>query len=96
MERIGIAASKIAKGNLLLYNFFVVVITILFSFLIFIISGCLIVTILILVACISSPGKFPDLEQGWMPTMVVALMCLAIIVGIFVLAAFTKNIKFKK
>lgn len=38
MERIGIAASKIAKGNLLLYNSYVVLIAFLLSVLLFLIS----------------------------------------------------------
>ena len=38
MERIGIAASKIAQGNLFLYNICVIVISFLFSLFIFFIS----------------------------------------------------------
>ena len=66
MERIGIAASKIAQGNLFLYNFFVVAIASLFSLLVFFVSGCAIVLMLVIVAYVSSPGGFPDLQKGWM------------------------------
>jgi len=39
MKRIGIAASKISKGNLALYNFCVVLISVLFSLSIFVVAG---------------------------------------------------------
>ena len=96
MERIGIAASKIAQGNLFLYNFFVVAIASLFSLLVFFVSGCAIVLMLVIVAYVSSPGGFPDLQKGWMPAMVVCMVCLAIVVAVFNLCAVFKNIKLKK
>jgi hypothetical protein len=39
MDRIGIAASKIAKGNIVLYNACVFFLIFLFAFFIFIVSG---------------------------------------------------------
>ena len=43
MKRIGIAASTISKGNLFLYNFYVVLIAMLFSLFIFIIAGSIVI-----------------------------------------------------
>ena len=58
MERIGIAASKIAKGNLHLYNFYVVLLTLLFSFLVYFLTGSAIVFALVLIALESSQRHF--------------------------------------
>lgn len=95
MERIGIAASKIAKGNLLLYNFFVFLLTILFSFLVYFLAGSTIVIFLIFIAYVTNVGSSFDLDQ-WMPVMLVSLICLAGVVGFFALYAIAKNIKFIK
>jgi len=96
MERIGIASSKIAKGNLVIYNLFVVLLSTLFSILVFFISGCFIVVTLILVAYLSNKGMTPDLEEGWIPMMVICMICLAVVTMIFNLCAILKNIKLKK
>ena len=96
MERIGIAASKIAKGNLLLYNFFVVLLSLLFSLLVFFIAGSSIVIVLIAAAYFNSSGSFPDLEKGWMSIMIAVLVCLFVVVNIFSLIAIAKNLKLKK
>ena len=58
MKRIGIAASKIAQGNLLLYNACVILISFLFALLIFFIGASALVVALILIAY---------LTQGMMP-----------------------------
>jgi len=96
MERIGIAASKIAKGNLLLYNFFVVLLILLISLPIFLVAGSSIVIALIVIAYVTSHGVPPDLQQGWIPMMVACLKVLAIIVGILVICALGINIRFRK
>ena len=96
MERIGIAASKIAKGNFFLYNLFVILISALFSLLVFLISGSAIVVALIIVAYVSSGNTFPDLEKRWMSVMTFCMACLAVVIRFFALCAIIKNIKFKK
>lgn len=96
MERIGIAASKIAKGSLFLYNFFVVLITFLFALLIFFVSGSSIVIVLVGIAYATSVGFLPDLQRGWIPFMVVCLQCLATVIGILAFWVITRNIKFHK
>ncbi len=40
MERVGIIASKIAQGNLVLYNCYVLLIAFFLSFLLFLLAGC--------------------------------------------------------
>ena len=98
MERIGIAASKIAKGNLLLYNFFVILLIFLISLLIFLVAGSFIVIILIVIAYAISAGSgtLPDLQQGWIPIMIVCLKVLAVITGLLALCALGINIRFRK
>ncbi|MFH1359664.1 MAG: hypothetical protein ABIJ41_01335 [Candidatus Omnitrophota bacterium] len=96
MERIGIAASKIAKGNLFLYNLFVILISFLFAILIYFLSGTSIVLVLVLVAILTHGGQVPDFYQIWMPFMLAILLCLAAIIGLFTLVAILKNIKFRR
>src|SRR3989338_9197027 len=96
IERIGIAASKIAKGNLLLYNFFVALITFLFSMLVFLVAGSTIVTVLIFIAYFSNRGAYPDLEKGWMPLMIICLECLAMVIGLVALYGVGINIRLRK
>ncbi len=96
MERIGIAASKIAKGNLLLYNFFVIVLSFLFSLLIFILAGTSILIALVLIKVISLGYAPQNLGQEWTSVMLVCMISLTNIVSIFNLCAIMKNIKFSK
>ena len=96
MERIGIAASKIAKGNFFLYNFFVFLISFLFGFLVFFISGSSIIVVLVLIAYFTSPSHVPDLQKGWVAVMTACMICLAVVVMFFTLCAVFKNIKFHK
>ena len=96
MERIGIVASKIAKGNLFLYNFFVLLLVALFSLMVFFITGSAIVVILLIAAYFTNAASFPDLESSWMAIMIVALSCLFFIVSCFSFFAIIKNLKFRK
>lgn len=96
MERIGIAASKIAKGNLFLYNFFVLLVTFLFSLLVFLVAGSVIVIVLIFIAYVNNHGAYPDLEQGWIPLMVISLQCLAVVISLISLYAIGINVRLKK
>ena len=95
MERIGIAASKIAQGNLWLYNLSVVLIAFLFSIFIFFIAGSSIVLALIIIGHVVN-GILPnDLWADWRGIIRVCMISLTIIVSIFTLFAVLKNINFK-
>lgn len=96
MERIGIAASKVAKGNFFIYNLFVILLSSLLSLLIFFIAGCAIVITLVLLAYLNSGGRPLDLEDGWMSIMLVCMICLAVIIFLLDLCAIFKNIKLKR
>ena len=96
MERIGIAASKIAQGNLLLYNLLVIFISFLFSLLIFLLAGSSIFISLLVINYINE-GHIPqNFEKEWTSVMLVCMISLTIVVSIFNLFAILKNIKFTK
>lgn len=100
MERIGIAASKIAKGNLVLYNLFVVLISLLFSLLTFLLAGTSIYITLLLIGYVNSMiyggGAPQNFEKEWTSVMLVCMIFLTIVVSLFNLLAILKNIKITK
>ena len=96
MERIGIAASKIAKGNLVLYNLSVIIIAFSFSLFLFFIAGCPIVLALIIIGYVAD-GVLPmDLSEGWMDVIRICMAVLTVVVAIFNLFAILRNIKITK
>ncbi len=96
MERIGIAASKMAKGNLLFYNGWVILISFLFSFFIFFIGGSAIAIALILMTY-GARGVMPvNFEKEWISIGLVCMISLAAVVGLFCLIAISRNIKFHR
>lgn len=96
MQRIGIAASHIAKGSLFSYNFFVVLISFLFSLLILIVSGSVITLGLIAIAYLTQIRSIMDLSQGALSPIPVCLMFLSMITGVFCFYAIAVNIKIKR
>ena len=96
MERIGIAASKMAQGNLLLYNACVILISFLFSLLIFFIGGSAVVVALILIAYLTKGMMPSNLGKEWISIGLVCMISLSIFVGLFSLIAILRNIKFHK
>ncbi len=95
MKRIGIAASKISEGNILLYNLFVLVLSTLFSLLIFFLSGFAIFLAIYLIHTLSK-GLVPvDFQSSWGEIIKSCMVALAVIVGIFNLCAIGVNIKIK-
>ena len=96
MLRIGVAASKMSKGSLLRYNLYVVLISCLFSFFIFLICGFSILLILFLVSLILHALKPADFHSIWVHMFKICLVILALVVGVFNMAAVLKNIQFTK
>lgn len=94
MERIGIAASKIAKGNILLYNFYVVLISFLFSLFIFTLAGMTVFFALIVISYISL--EVAQLDIHGRNILKLCLISLTVVVAIFNIFAISKNIKFTK
>ena len=93
MQRIGIAASKIAQGNLFKYNISVIFIAFLCALLLFFVCGSSIVAALFLVSLIFRHFLPSEFHSAWPAVVRVCLAALGIVIGaLYVLAVF-KNIK---
>jgi len=96
MLRIGIAASKMSKGSLLTYNLFVVLISCLFSLIIFLVCGFSILVIVFLTSLVLHAVKPADFHAGWVHMFKICLAVLAVVVGVLNVVAISKNIQFTK
>lgn len=96
MERIGLAASKMAQGNFLLYNLFVILISILFSLFLFVIAGSSIVLALLILAYVVNGVMPTEFEKNWSGVFRLCMVTLTIVVSLFNLAAILKNLRLKK
>ena len=96
MERIGIAASKMAKGNLFLYNLFVILIAFLCSLFLFLMAGATIIFALVILAYVGDEIIPFQFEKNWIYILSVCMVSLTVIMAIFWLFALAKNLKFNK
>lgn len=96
MKRIGVAASKMAKGNLALYNFYVVLIAFLFSLFILIVAGSSVVLAIVILAYVANEVMGIELERSWASILSVCMVSLTVIIAVFNLFAISQNIKFPK
>ncbi len=95
MNRIGIAASKIAKGDIVLYNAYVLLLVFLFALFIFVIAGAAIMLALMVVGFLVK-GLLPqDLFGAWRQIITVCMATLTGVVGFFAVVAIVRNVKFK-
>ena len=95
MKRIGRAASHMAKGNLVLYNFYVVLIASLFSLFMFLVAGS---TVLFAVFIIAYVGReiMGSQKDYWSTTIMICMVTLTVGIVFFNLLAIAKNVKFRK
>jgi hypothetical protein len=94
MKRIGIAASKIAKGSIVLYNSYVVLISIFFSVFIFVIAGA---TVVFSIGIISYVAKeILPFERNWESILRICMISLTVIIVLFNIMAISMNLKFLK
>src|SRR3989344_93410 len=96
MERIGLAASKMAKGNFALYNFWVVVISSTVSMFLFLVAGISIFLALVILAAVVKGIMPTEFEKSWQSMLRLCILALTIVVSLFNLFAIFKNIRFKK
>jgi hypothetical protein len=94
MKRVGVAASKIAKGNLVLYNFYVVLISSLFSLFIFIVAGSTVIFALLIIYFICNEIIPVDFSKNWTVIIIICMATLTIVTAGFNLFIISKNIKF--
>ena len=96
MERIGLAASKVAKGNLFLYNLTVILLSFLCCFMMFVIAGTTILLSLIVLGYIMN-GLLPqDYSQDWLAVIRLCMLSLTVVMSIVNMFAISRNIKFKR
>lgn len=96
MKRIGIAASRIAKDNLLLYNLCVVIISFLLSLLIFFISSFTLIVGIAIVSYIARGFMAVDPGTSVYSVLLTSMSVLGAVVGIINLVAILVNIKIRK
>ena len=96
MRRIGIAASKMAKDNLLTYNLFVILISFLFSVIVFFICAVAILLVVLLTSVILHAVRPVDFHSGWVHMFKICLIILTFVIGVFTLTAIFKNVQFSK
>jgi|CXWL01.1.fsa_nt_gi hypothetical protein len=95
MKRIGIAASKISEGNILLYNIFVLVLSTLFSLLVFFLSGFSIFLAIYLIHALLTGFTTFDFYSNWGDILKSCMIALAVMMGLFNICAISVNLKFK-
>jgi len=96
MQRIGIAASKMARNSLLTYNLFVILISSLFAIIVFLICGLSILLVVLLSSVLLHAFRPSEVHSGWVHMFKICLIILGAVVGIFNLVAILKNIQFTK
>lgn len=93
MKRIGIAASKISKGNVPLYNLYVVLISCLFSLFIFIAAGATIALALMLIGYVGTEIVGVEFKRDWSLIMMACMAVLTIVVALFNIFAIVINVR---
>jgi lysylphosphatidylglycerol synthetase-like protein (DUF2156 family) len=96
MKRIGITASKISKGNIFLYNLYVVIISMLFSLFIFVVAGATVIFALTIISRIADEVMTPGSPKDWRTIMTMCMVSLTVVVALFNMTAITLNIKLPK
>ena len=96
MERIGLTASKIAKGNLLIYNICVVFLSLVFSFLLLIMAGSAILLGLVVLGYLMNGILSPGFSQDWLAIVRFCMVALSGVIGVICVIAILRNIKIKR
>lgn len=96
MKRIGVAASKISKGNMALYNFYVVLISFLCSSFVFVIAGSTVVFALVLIGYLSNEFMTFEPGKGWFSILSICMITLTVLITFFNLVALSINLKFRR
>ena len=97
MQRIGIAASHMSKGNVWTYNFFVILLSALFGLFIFVVIGATILFSLLIVSYLSRElGVGGSTRQDWANVMKTCMLVLTFIVVVWNIIAISRNIRIKR
>ncbi|HLF18286.1 MAG TPA: hypothetical protein VI749_05245 [Candidatus Omnitrophota bacterium] len=93
MKRIGVAASKISKGNSAVYNALVVLIACLFSFFMFVVIGSTVIFALAVISYVSNEIMPAEHPRNWEQIRVICIVSLAMVISVFNLMAIIINLK---
>jgi hypothetical protein len=93
MKRIGMAASKMAKDSLFLYNAYVILLAFLFSLFIFLIAGATVLIALFVFGYLATEFKIFDFAKSKDTIFVLCIISLTSITIIFNILAVIKNIQ---
>jgi hypothetical protein len=96
MKRIGITASRIAKGNLWLYNVYVLILSFLLCLLVFFLSGFTLIVGLALISFITRGFMVVEMGTGFSALLITCMIALTVVVGVMYLFAVMRNFKIRK
>ncbi len=96
MKRIGIVASRIAKGDLLFYNAVVMAITLACALILFLLAGIPTMLALLVIGYIANGASPHGLGQDWWGVMSLCMVALTVMVTGFALMSLVVNMKLRK
>ncbi len=96
MKRIGFFASRVSKGSLRHYNLYVVLISFLFSLLLFVLAGFSVFLAIGIVSFFGHETMTEDLRNNWSTIMTLCAEALGLAVIIFNVVAMAINLKFTR
>lgn len=96
MKRIGIAASRMSKGNLWLYNMYVLLLSFLFSLFVFVLVGSTLTVALIIISYIASETMAFSFEDIWQGVFGMCMLMLTVLMVCFNILALLRNLKVQR
>ena len=93
MKRIGMAASRISKGNVRLYNIYVVLISLIVSIFLFLIAGLAVLLAIGIVMLFGPETMTEELRENWQTVTTVCVQALLLVVVVFNMIALIANMK---
>jgi hypothetical protein len=96
MERIGYAASKMAKGNRWLYNLYVLGLAFLFSLLVFLVAGSAVFLALVIFGYAVMRVAPCQWGQPWQEIIRICMMALTVIILVINFFVIFRNLRFRK
>jgi len=96
MKRIGIVASRISKGNRLLYNVYVILISVALSLLMFVMVGATVIFALAIIKYVANEVMGVGFEGEWKTVLSVCMVSLTVVVALFNVFGILINLKLGK
>lgn len=96
MKRIGDAASRMAQGDVVKYNFFVVAISFLFSLIIFLISEFCVLAVILILSLLVRGFMHKHSPGSWFGIVKVSSLGIGALVALLNACAIAINLRFNK